>query len=474
MNKKIINKNMKKLPLLLMITATIVLTNSCRLYKHYERPSVNDEGLYRDTINDTKTLSETDTLNFGNIPWQEVFTDPYLQELINKGLENNTDLLKASLSVTEAEAQLKTARLSFYPSFTFAGSGTASSWDYQKATQVYSLPVQSSWVIDLFGSLTNAKRAQKVNLLMVNDYQQAVRVRLIAGIANSYYTLLMLDKQLEITKETASLTKKTWEMMVSQKRYGGAGESAVQSSKANYYAVMASIPELKRQIRETESSLSLMLGQSPQTVRRNKLENQSLPDNLNTGIPVQLLSNRPDVHSAEMALANCYYQTNVARAAFYPNLTITGSAGWTNYTGSYVINPGKMLASAVGSLTQPIFENGKLRAALKVAKAEQQKAYLDWQYSILNAGSEVSNALMLYQSSTQKSFFEQKQIESLKRNVEVSEKLFNLGSSSYLEVISAQQSLLSAQISKISDDFYKMQSIVNLYYALGGGKEIKK
>ena len=474
MNKKIINKNMKKLPLLLMITATIVLTNSCRLYKHYERPSVNDEGLYRDTLNNADTLVVTDTLNFGNLPWQEVFTDSYLQQLINKGLENNTDLLKASLSVTEAEAQLKSARLAFYPSFTFAGSGTVSSWDRQKATQTYSLPVQSSWVVDLFGSLTNAKRAQKVNLLMVNDYQQAVRVSLIAGIANSYYTLLMLDKQLEITNQTASLTKKTWDMMVSQKKYSGASEAAVQSSKANYYAVMASIPELKRQIRETENSLSLLLGQSPQSIRRNKLENQSLPDDISTGLPVQLLSNRPDVHSAEMALANCYYQTNVARAAFYPNINISGSAGWTNAAGIAIINPGKMLASAVGSLTQPIFENGKLSAALKVAKAEQQKAYLDWQYSILNAGSEVSNALMLYQSSTQKSFFEQKQIESLERNVEVSEKLFNLGSSSYLEVISAQQYLLSAQISKISDDFYKMQSVVNLYYALGGGKEIKK
>jgi NodT family efflux transporter outer membrane factor (OMF) lipoprotein len=474
MNKKITNKNMKRLSLLVMITATIVLTNSCRLYKPYERPSVNDKGLYRDTINNADTLAVKDSLTFGNLPWQEVFTDSYLQQLIDKGLENNTDLLKASLSITEAEAQLKTARLAFYPSFTFAGSGTVSSWDYQKASQVYSLPVESSWVIDLFGSLTNAKRAQKVNLLMINDYQQAVRVSLIANIANCYYTLLMLDKQLEITEQTASLTKKTWDMMEAQKKYSRANEAAVQSSKANYYAVMASIPELKRQIRETENSLSLMLGQSPQTVGRNKLENQSLPKNISTGLPVQLLSNRPDVHSAEMALANCYYQTNVARAAFYPNLTITGSAGWTNYTGSYIINPGKMLAAAVGSLTQPIFENGKLKAALKVAKAEQQKAYLDWQYSILNAGSEVSNALMLYQSSTQKSFFEQKQIESLERNVEVSKKLFNLGSSSYLEVISAQQYLLNAQISKISDDFYKMQSVVNLYYALGGGKEIKK
>ena len=259
-------------------------------------------------------------------------------------------------------------------------------------------------------------------------------------------------------------------MMKAQKQYGSGNEASVQSSEANYYSTMASIPELKRQIRATENSLSLLLGQSPQTIQRNKLADQSLTESFSVGIPVQMLSNRPDVHNAEMNLAYCYYEVNVAKAAFYPSLTITGSAGWTNSAGSAIVNPAKVLASAVAGLTMPIFSKGKLTEQLKVAQITQEKAYLNWQYSVLSAGSEVSNALALYQSSKNKSMWEDKQIVSLAKNVDISEKLFKLGSSSYVEVISAQQSLLSAQLSKVSDDFYKMQAVVNLYYALGGGR----
>lgn len=454
--------------IIIMAFSCSLLLSSCGLYHKYERPDVKTDRLFRDTASTDGYLSASDTTTLGSTPWRQVFTDPKLQQLIDSGLKNNTDLRTATISITEAKAMLKAARLAFYPAVQFAGTGTVSSFDFQKATQAYSLPVEASWTIDLFGSLTNAQRSQLAALLQAQDYQRAVRTSLISNIANAYYTLLMLDKQLAITKTTEGLTKQTYDMMVSQKQYAGADESAVQSAKANYYSVKASIPEIERQIRETENSLSVLLGEAPRHIERGTFEGQSLPAKFSTGVGVQLLANRPDVHAKEMKLAQCYYNVNKARAAFYPNLTINGSAAWTNNNG--LVNPGKVLAAAVASLTQPIFMRGQLTANLKVAKAEQEAAYIAWQQSVLNAGSEVSNALTLYQTSTQRSSLMKTQIESLQRNVEVAQKMFKMSSNyNYLNIISAQQSLLQAQLSQISADFYKMQAIVNLYYALGGG-----
>ena len=449
-----------------------LLLGSCGIYNKYERPDVDTSGLFRDTASVSGSLASTDTVSLGSTPWRQVFTDPKLQQLIDSGLKNNTDLRTAALSIKQAKVMLEVAKLAFIPSFTFSPSGTVSSWDKGKATQVYSLPVEASWSIDLFGSLLNAKRAQQASLLQSEDYQRAVRSGLVANIANCYYTLLMLDKQLEITHNSEQLTKQTYEMMEQQKKYAMVDESAVQSAKANYYSVLASIPELERQIRETENSLSLLLCEAPTHIERGQLEEQSLPTTLSTGVGVQLLANRPDVHAAEMTLAKCFYNVNQARSAFYPNITVSGSAAWTNSSGSGIVNPGKLLASAVGRLTQPIFKSGQLVAQLKVAKAQQEAAYLAWQQSVLSAGSEVSNALTLYNTSVKRSELQKIQIESLQRNVEVVEKLFKANSSyNYLNVISAQQSLLQAQLSKIADDFKKMQAVVNLYYALGGGSE---
>ncbi len=454
----------------MFLLGAAVILNSCGLYKQYQRPSVNTKGLYRDSISQTDTLATADTLNMGNLKWQEVFTDAALQQLIDSGLKNNANMQVAILSVQEAEAQLKAAKLAFFPSFAFNGTGTVGRWDFSTTATTYSLPIAASWNVDLFGKLTNAKRAQQEVLLQSKAYQQAVRASLISNIANSYYTLLMLDRQLEITDSTAVLTKHTWDIMVSQKNYSNTNEASVQSAKANYYSVLSSAEELKRQIRTTENALSLLINQSPQTIHRNKIEDQALPENLSVGVPVQLLSNRPDVYSAELALAACYYQKKQAQANFYPNLTLSGSAGWTN-SASIVINPGKVLLTAVANLTQPIFENGKLKAALKVAEAQQQTAYIKWQYAVLSAGSEVNNALALYQTSTKKVSLDQQRVESLTKNVDYTQKMFGLSpSATYLEIITAQQSLLAAQLSKVTDDFNKMQAIVNLYYALGGGR----
>lgn len=455
---------------LYIIMSCTLLLSSCGIYKKYERPEVNTKGLYRDTLSDQDTLVSNDTTTLGSTPWREVFTDPKLQTLIDSALSNNSDLLTAALSVKQSEDMLKVAKLAYVPSFVFSPNGALSSWDGAKTNKTYSLPIQASWTVDLFGSLLNAKRAQQMVLVQARDYQRAVRTSIISGVANCYYTLLMLDEQLRITKETEALTEQTWKTMQDMKEYYGYNEGSVLSAKANYLSVKASIPEIERQIRETENSLSLLLAQAPTRIDRGTFARQSLPENLRTGVGIQVLANRPDVHAKEMALANCFYNVNKARSAFYPNITITGSAAWTNSSGMGIVNPGKMLLNAVGSLVQPIFQHGQLIAGLRVAKSQQEQAYIAWQQSILNAGSEVSNALKLYETSAKLSEIEAERVETLQSNVEAVTALMANGST-YLEVITAQQALLASKLQKVVDDFNKMQAVVNLYYALGGGRD---
>ena len=460
---------MKKINILLMALGTVVVT-SCGLYQKYERPDVNTKGIIRDNVSLTDTLVSTaDSLNFGNLPWRSVFTDPQLQILIQQALDNNPDLLNAALNVQMAETQLKAARLAFLPQFTFSPSGTIASWDGNAATKTYQLPIAASWNVDLFGNLLSQKRSAQVQLLASKDYRTAVQTNIVAGVANMYYTLLMLDRQLEILNDMQQLTKETWDMMKLQMELGRARSTSVQSAEANYYSVEAQTVEMKRQIRETENALSLVLGQPAQTISRGRLENQNLPSEFSTGVGIQLLANRADVHAAEMSLAQCFYGVETARSRFYPSLTISPSGTFTNSGGGGIVNPGKWLLSAVGSLVQPIFMRGQLTAGLRVAEAQYQQAFNTWQNAVLKAGAEVSDALVLYNSSDEKARLEAQQVEVLQKNVEHTKMLFKSSSSSYLEVITAQQSLLNAQLSKVADEFYKMRAVVNLYNALGGG-----
>lgn len=461
---------MKVRNIILFASATMML-GSCGIYNKYERPDVNVSGLVRDTARVADTLAVADTASFGNLPWRSVFTDPQLQSLIEYALEHNTNMLNAALNVKMVQAQLTAAKLAFVPSFTFSPQGTISSWDGNTPSKIYSLPVQASWSIDLFGNLLNAKRNAQMQLLYSKDYQLVVKTGIISNVANMYYTLMMLDRQLEIVNGMADLTKDTWRIMKLQKELGRVNETGVQSAEANYYSVLSQKADLERQIREVENSMSLLLGQPAQTIARGKLADQSLPSEFSTGIALNMLNNRPDVHAAEMNLAACFYNTNQARSRFYPSITISGSGAYTNNSGMGIVNPGKMLLSAVGSLTQPIFARGQLIAGLKVAKAQQEQAFNNWQQAVLSAGSEVSNALVLYNSSDEKGRLDGKRVDVLEKNVEMTKQLFNSKSATYLEVITAQSNLLNAQLSKVQDDFSKMQAVVNLYYALGGGRD---
>lgn len=450
--------------------ATLVLTSCKSLYGKYERPEVNTTGLVRDAISDTDTLAVTDTTTFANLPWRELFTDPKLQALIETGLENNPDLLNAALNVQMAEAQLKASKLAFLPSVSFSPQGTLSSWDGSKASKTYSLPINASWNLDIFGNLLSQKRSTQMFLVQMKDVQVSVQSSLIANIANMYYTLLMLDEQMRIINEMEQLTKETWEIMKVQKEaITGVRSTAVQAAEASYYSVLAQKEDMRRQIRETENSLSLLLGRQAGLIERGTLAEQSLPTEFSTGVGIQLLANRADVHANETALAQCFHDVQTARSRFYPSLNISGSGAFTNSSGAGIVNPGAWLLSAVGSLVQPIFQNGQLIANLKVAKAQYEQAYNTWQNSVLQAGAEVSNALVLYNASDAKSKIEAKQVAVLKQNVEDTRMLMATAGSTYLEVIEAQSSLLNAELSKVQDDFYKMQAVVNLYYALGGG-----
>ena len=459
---------MKRNIIIILGFAAVVFTGCKSLYGKYERPDVNTQGIYRDPISLTDTLSVNDTTSFGNMPWREVFTDPQLQAIIEKALTNNADLLNAALNVKMVEEQLKVAKLAFLPSVAVSPQGTISSFDGAPATKAYTLPISASWNVDLFGNLLNSKRSVQMQLLATKDYQTIVQTNIISGIANIYYTLLMLDRQEEIIQEMTELTKQTWERMKLLKETRiGYRSTAVQSAEANYLSTQAKAVDLKRQIREMENSLTLLMGEPAHAIARGKLENQQLPETLSTGVGIQLLNNRADVHAAELSLAQCFYDINVARSRFYPNITITGTGAFTNNNG--LVNPGKILLSAVGSLVQPVFQHGQIVAGLKVAKMQYEKAYNTWQNTILKAGNEVSNALVLYNSSNEKSQIEAKQIEVLRQNVEDTKTSYGLTSTTYLEIITAQSNLLNAEISKVSDDFYKMQAVVNLYQALGGG-----
>jgi NodT family efflux transporter outer membrane factor (OMF) lipoprotein len=447
------------------------LLSSCGLYNKYERPDeVSTKGLIRDLTSDTDTLQVNSDENFGNLPWREVFTDPQLQGLIGKALENNADLRNAALNVKMMETALTVAKLAFLPSVAVAPQGTISQvqMDGASVSKTYQLPISASWNIDLFGNLLSTKRSAQMKLLATKDYQVVVQTNIICGVANLYYTLMMLDEQLSIITDMEGLTKDTWDMMKLQMELGRARSTSVQSAEASYYSVLAQKASLKQQIREMENSMSLLLNEPGHQIARGSFYNQTLPSQFATGVGIQLLSNRADVHAAEMALAQCFYDTETARSRFYPNITVTGTAMFTNNVGQ-IMNPGKWILSAVGSLTQPIFQHGQIVAGLKVAKYQMEQAQNTFQQTILKAGNEVSNALIAYNTCDEKSKLDEKQVALYEQNVKDTRQLYTSKGSSYLEVLQAQSGLLNARISKVTDDFNKMQAVVNLYQALGGG-----
>lgn len=459
---------MRKITCITIICINMVLLSSCHIYRNYQRPdNLPTDSLFRDADNQPVT----DSLSLGDLPWQEIFQDTLLQQYIRYGLEHNTDMQTALLRVDQAKAQLTAAKLSFLPSLTLSPQGTLTSTAGSKTVKTYELPVQASWEIDLFGNLRNAKKGTQATLLQQQAYQQAVRSELIAGIANTYYSLLMLDEQVAISQSTLEVWKEQVRTMEARMKVGEETENAVTQARASLYELEATHNDLLRQQRETENSLCTLLGMTSRSLERGTLDKQIFPETLPTGIPVRLLSRRPDIVQAEMTLANAYYTTNQARSAFYPNLNLSGSAGWTNALGQAVTNPGEWILSAVASLTQPLFNRGKLISNLRVSKDEEQIALLNYRQALLDAGQEVNDALYATESAGRSLESHRKQCRELERTVQTSEALYRTGNATYLELLTARQSLLNARLNVVTDSFTQCQAVINLYQALGGGAE---
>lgn len=449
-----------------IIIGLLLLTglSGCHIYRTYERPELSGvDSLYR-----VPAMTE-DTMSLADFSWKELFTDTVLQQLIEKGIANNTDLNIARLKVREAEALLTSSKLAYLPSVSLTPQGTIKSIEGNSPTKTYNLAASADWELDIFGRLTNAKREAKAVLEQSQAYKQAVQTQLIATIANSYYTLLMLDKQLDISRRTAEIWAENLRVMKALKKAGQTTEMAVAQIEASKLSVDASLLSLEQQITEVENSLSSLLEVVPQRIDRSTLDMQSFPDTLSVGVPLQLLQRRPDVRQSEAALAEAFYTTNRAYSAFYPAITLSGSAGWTNAAGAIISNPGEWLFSAVGALVQPLFNRGQNIANLKVAKARQEEALLTFRQTLLNAGTEVNDALLQWQVARRRLDLDRQQIISLQSAVRSSELLMRHSSQNYLEVLTARQTLLDAELSAVSDRFEEIQGVINLYHALGGG-----
>ena len=448
---------------ILIIILTAFLFTGCGVYKRYSRPEMNTSGLYG-------SAETADTTTIASLSWKELFADPLLQSLIEEGLQNNTDLKIARLRVEEVEASLFAAKLAYLPSLSLEPQGNISSFDGSKVSKTYNLAATASWEVDIFGRITNAKRGAKAYHEQSIAYEQAVQTTLVATIANLYYSLLMLDEQREISQKTTESLRRNVEVLTVLKRAGQANAAHVAQAEANLLSVEASLLTFRKETNELENALSKLLGRVPEAAQRGRLLSQNFPDQLAVGVPIQLLSNRPDVRHAEYTLAQAFYATNEARSAFYPSIVLGGSAGWTNSVGEMIINPGKWLLSAVGSLVQPVFNQGANTARLRISKAQQEQALLSFRQMLFDAGVEVNNALCQWQTARQKQELNKAQIQTLQSAVRSTQLLMQHGDTNYLEVLIAQQTLLQAELVNASDKFEEIQGVINLYHALGGGQ----
>ncbi|MBO4684822.1 MAG: efflux transporter outer membrane subunit [Desulfovibrio sp.] len=448
---------------------TLVLAGtlfSCSIYKDYERPSdVLPEGLYGAAA-DSVALS--DSAGLAAVRWQDFFTDPLLQGLISRGLENNADLLAAATRVVEAEAGLEAARGAFLPSLSVRPS-----WQLENAARYggtvigYSVAPAASWEMDLRGSLLNSRRLAEASLEQARLYERSVRTALVASIANAYYTLQMLDAQLEISRTTSDNWKKNVLIMKAMKDAGMANEASVSQAEANSCSIEASLFDLENKVLLAENSLALVLGVTPGHFDRDSLSREALPREFEVGVPSLLLSRRPDVMAAEQELRRAYYNTNIARASLYPSLTLSGDFGWEKA----LTSPAGWAAGLAASALAPLFEGNRRRAGLQAAEARQETALVAFRQKVLAAGSEVNGALAQCHMAQSKTDIRIRQIEALEKAVESTQQLMRHSQSTYLEVLTAQQSLLSARLQQVSDHYEAVQGLIALYRALGGGTE---
>ena len=459
---------MKRIIIYILVGVAMLPLTACHIYKKYDLPT-QDSPIVADY---GKALEETpDSASLPYLGWEDVFTDPQLREYIAMALANNTDLKNAILNVDIARAQLKGAKLSYFPSLSFGPNGGSASYGGSHMNWSYTIPLAAQWEIDAFGKILNKKRGAQTNMEMMEDYAQAASSQIVCAVASVYYSLVMLRQQLGLTQRTAQIWQEQVETMELLKNAGRTNEAAVVQSRANYYNILSTIPQLENQINQLNNSLSLLLNTYPQEWTVTGDLTFDLPAELVNGIPISYLATRPDVRAAERSLATAYYATNSARANFYPSIVISAQGGFTNLLGSILKNPGDWFIQLAGSLTAPIFSRGQNIATLEAAKAQQQQALNTFEYAVLTASADVSNALVSYNKNLLQNDYLQQQVDQLEKSVDYTNELFMYNqSTTYLEVLTARSSLLQAQLSCIANWHERAAALVSLYQAVGGGR----
>lgn len=448
----------------ILFAALLLLTSSCAVYRTYKTPPIESSKFVGEGV----TASDSTVV----IPsWKDFFVDKNLQDLIEHGLVSNSDMRIARQNIVQAEAVLLSSKLAYLPSFALSPEGTVANFKNNGMTS-YALPLTTQWEIDLSGKIKNTKEQVQIALLQTEEYVKMTQTQLVAAIANGYYTLVMLDEQFDITKESIAIQKSNIETIKALKDVGLQTETAVNQAEADYFNVVATLSELEKQIRSVENSVALLVNLPPQTITRSRFDNlvECHFVALYNEVPLSILSNRPDVKVAEYELGKSFYGVNIARGAFYPSLNLSGSLGWTNNAGA-IVNPGSLLLSAIGSLTQPLFNKGINKANLKIAQSQYEQALISFEKALLVAGNEVNGALNERQKSSEKLLIRKKQIEANQKAYINSIETMKHSSATYLEVLTAQHSLLQAQLIEVSDWFEYMRGSINLYKSIGGGIE---
>jgi efflux transporter, outer membrane factor lipoprotein, NodT family len=460
-------KNFSKL--LVAGALSVSMLSSCHIYKKFEMPQEDPV-----TAEYARVAAETpDSTAYGNLQWQQVFTDPLLQDFISRALANNVNLENARLNIDIARANLLGAKLSYLPSVALNPNGAGAKYNLpgSSMTWTYTIPMAASWEIDVFGKILNNKRAAEVNVELQSDYAQAVRSQIIGGVASCYYSIAIIESQLDLSRQTSEIWAKSVQTMRDFKEAGRVTEAAVVQSEAQYYSILASITDLETALRQANNSMSLLLNEQPQVYAIPAGARLDVPAILRDGIALREIAQRPDVRRAEKSLAAAYYNTNLARAAFYPGLTISAQGGFTNLLGSFIKNPGDWFIQLAGQLTAPLFARGQNIARLKGAKVQQEQSLNNFKYTLLNAAAEIDNALVSLANNSTKAEMLAKQEESLQKAVEYTNLLMaHDQNTTYLEVLNAQSSLLQAQMGRLSTELNRETDLITLYQALGGGR----
>lgn len=451
-----------------MFVVMTVALSSCHIYKKYELPA--EQSAIVDNYRKATQLP-VDSTSLEYLGWEKVFTDPQLQGYIREALANNTDLDDARHNVEIARAQLKGAKLSYFPSLALNPNGGTASYGGSHMNWSYTIPLAANWEIDAFGKILNRKRGAQVSLEQIQDYEQAVRSQIICGVASSYYALVLLNQQLQLTERTSEIWKDQVESMKLMKEAAYVNEAAVVQSAANYWNIKSSIPDIRQSIKETSNALAVLLKSYPRDFEVTSDLTFSLPADISKGVPMSYLAVRPDVRAAERGLAAAYYTTNSARAAFYPTLAISAQGGFTNLLGSLIKNPGEWFIQLAGQLAAPLFSRGQNIATLEAAKARQKIAMNAFESSVLNASADVSDALARISNNEEKKEYVEQQIDNLEKSVEYTQELLALDQkTTYLEVLTARSSLLSAQLASLACWHSRVNALISLYQAVGGGR----